>query len=78
MLMEIMYLENVHFILQSGTLRQPQQTLKIDTLRSFDRQTQSSVPDQLSQRSQSPTHTECCSIVQCLMEAIVVEENTGR
>jgi hypothetical protein len=52
-------------------------TLEVDALRSLDRQTQSSVPNQLGERAKTTRHTECGSVVQSLVEAVVVEQDSG-
>lgn len=52
-------------------------TQKVDGLGTLDRQSQSTAPDKLSQRTQSTAHTERYGVVQGLLEAVVVEEDTG-
>ena len=53
-----------------------QQTFQIDTLWSLNWKTKRSVPDQLGKWSQSSANTKSSSVVQCLVETIVMEKNT--
>lgn len=55
-----------------------QDTLKIDALGTFDRQTQCPIPDELCEGSETTADTEGGRIVERLLEAEVVEEDTGR
>ena len=54
-----------------------QYTLKVDGLGTLDRQTQCPVPDQLCERAQTTADTEGRSVVESLLEAVVVEEDAG-
>lgn len=53
------------------------QAQKVDALRTLDGQAQRAVPDQLDQRAECAADTEGNRIVQGLLEAVVVEEDTG-
>ena len=57
-------------------LSQLQEAFQVDALRSLDRETQCSVPNQLCQRTQASADTESSSIVQRLVESKVVEEHS--
>ncbi len=54
-----------------------QDTLEVDALGALDGQTQRSVPDELCERPKTTADTECGGVVECLLEAVVVEENAG-
>ena len=71
-------------ISQSPPRRQPlnlrrfsqlQQALKIYTLRPLNRQPERSIPNQLRQRPQPPTHPKRSCIIKRLMEAIMMEQH---
>lgn len=51
-------------------------TQEVDGLGTLNGQTQSSAPDELGQRTQCTAHTECDSVVEGLLEAVVVEKDT--
>ena len=52
-----------------------QDTLEVDALGSLDRQTQCSIPDELCEWPKTTADTESGSVVECLLKAVVVEEN---
>ena len=52
-----------------------QYALEVNALRALDRQTQCSVPDKLCEWSKTTADTESGSVVECLLEAIVVEKD---
>lgn len=52
-----------------------QDTLEVDALGSLDGQTQCSVPDELCKWPKTTADAESGSVVECLLEAVVVEEN---
>lgn len=52
------------------------ETQKVDGLGTLNGQSQCSAPDELSQRAQCAAHTKCHSVVEGLLEAIVVEQDT--
>lgn len=54
-----------------------QETEEVDALGALNRHAQGAVPDELDQRSEGATDTEGDGIVQGLLEAIVVKEDTG-
>jgi hypothetical protein len=51
---------------------------QVDGLGSLNRQPESSAPDELSQRTQGTADTKGDRVVERLLEAVVVEENTRR
>lgn len=51
--------------------------LEVDALRSLNRQTERPVPDQLSQWTQTARHAEGSRVIECLLEAVVVEQDAG-
>ena len=51
-----------------------QQSLQINALGSLNGKTQCSVPDELCERTEASADTEDGCVVQCLAEAVVVEE----
>lgn len=53
-----------------------QDALEVDALGALNRQTQGPVPDELCKRSETTADTEGRRVVEGLVEAIVVEENT--
>ena len=54
-----------------------QQAQEVDALGALDGHAQSTVPDELDQRSQCTADTECDGVVEGLLEAVVVEEDNG-
>ena len=54
-----------------------QQTLQVDGLGALDWQTESAIPDELCEWTETTGHTEGGGVVEGLLEAIVVEEDTG-
>ena len=53
------------------------QTQQVDALGPLDGETQSAIPDELDERTQSTADTEGDGVVQRLLEAVVVEEDAG-
>lgn len=53
------------------------QSQEVDALGALNRQAESPVPDELHQRAEGAADTEGNGVVQRLLEAIVVEEDTG-
>lgn len=53
-----------------------QNTLEVDGLRTLNRQTQCPVPDKLCKRTKTTADTESGGVVEGLLEAVVVEEDT--
>lgn len=53
-----------------------QDALKVNALRALDGQTQCAIPDELCERSETTADTEGSSVVERLLEAVVVEEDT--
>lgn len=64
---------NERLFLVSGV----QETLEVDTLWSLDRETKGTAPDKLGEWAKSTADTEGDGVVKRLLEAVVVEEDTG-
>lgn len=54
-----------------------QDSLEVDALGALNRQAKGTIPDQLSKRTKATADTKGCGVVKCLLEAVVVEEDTG-
>ena len=54
-----------------------QQTKEVDALGALDGHTHGAVPDELDQGSKGTANTESDGVVEWLLEAVVVEEDTG-
>lgn len=54
-----------------------QQARNVDTLGTLDGETKGPVPDELDKRSKGTANTESNGVVQRLLEAVMVEEDTG-
>jgi hypothetical protein len=53
-------------------------TLEVNRLGALNRQTQRPVPDQLCKRAETTADTKGSRVVECLREAVVMEEDTRR
>jgi hypothetical protein len=53
------------------------QTQQVDALGALDRHAHGTIPDELDQGSEGTADTESDGVVQGLLEAVVVEEDTG-
>lgn len=63
-------------ILTAWPLFASEQTEEVDGLGSLNGQSESSAPDKLSQRTKGAADTKGDGVVERLLEAVVVEENT--
>lgn len=54
-----------------------QQTQEVDALGALDGHTHGTVPDELDQRSEGTADTESDGVVEGLLEAVMMEEDTG-
>lgn len=54
-----------------------QETLQVDGLGALDGETEGAVPDELCEWAETTGHTEGGGVVEGLLEAVVVEEDTG-
>lgn len=52
------------------------ETQEVDGLGALNGQSQCSAPDELGQRTQGTAHAECDSVVEGLLEAVMVEQDT--